>query len=1085
MDNINYIIIFSFLFVISGCIFFIYAIRIYKNYKNIIFNKSEFTYRKLVESFEKEYFFYSHNTNGTFTYISPSIKNILGYSTKEFKDHYGRYMTKNQINDGVVKHTELSLKGEKQPIYNVEIFHKDGSIKLLEVNEFPVFDKKHNVIAIKGIAHDISERVENENKIKESKEKLRAIFEHSVDAIGVYSEDIQITVNPAYIKLFGYDDENEIIGKSIYDFIQKIDETKINEITEIRLKEKIDGYTYETKGIRKDGTLFDVNVHLSNYISQGEKNTVVILRDVTEKKNTENNIKKQFNFEMLLSQLSAAFINISCKQVDNEIEKSMKNVVEFLNAGRMGFAKYDENKRNYLITHSYTIPGYCSNKGFAIDKNLPWYFNRLNNEELFILEDLPFSLPEDAIAEREYCEKQGIKTLLAITFKVNGKLFGNMAITNFRKYNWDISIIQRIRIIGEIFINSLIRKENEEQIEKYKGNLENVIVNRTNELKVSEQRLSLALETTNTGLWEWNIKTGKTYFNNVWYYMLGYVPGDFPASYESWRNLLHPDDRDETEKLVKQSIENEVNFETEFRIKTKNGDWKWILAKGSLAEKDKNGKALCYIGIHVDITERKNVEFDLKKAKEEAERANHSKEQFLSNMSHELRTPLNAILGFSNILTKSKNIDKNEKEFTKIIYSSGQHLLSLINDILDMSRIKIGKVKINPHTFNILDMLHDIETIFILRLKQIKLNLNFKIDKKVPKFITTDQRMLRQILINILDNAVKFTKEGGIFVSITIEKKNDNNILLVKIEDTGRGISKDDLVKIFNAFETFSKKDESNSGTGLGLTISKQFAKILGGDLIAKSVVHKGTTFELTIPILEENIEPVNINNEFKKSISRIKGVKKPKILIVDDVESNRELLVQMLRSWECTAKAVKDGDSAVALYKKFKPDLIFMDLLMPKRNGFEMLKEINKIAKGKNVVVIAITASVMDDEKKKALSMGFDNFITKPIIEEEIAKVLEDKLQVQFEYTDYLTEETTEGISSKNDIVSCKVPEKLIKNFYETTLNGDVQLLKEIISQVSEYDQNCANNFEKLLNRYDYDALIEICEKTLSQSSI
>jgi len=379
----------------------------------------------------------------------------------------------------------------------------------------------------------------------------------------------------------------------------------------------------------------------------------------------------------------------------------------------------------------------------------------------------------------------------------------------------------------------------------------------------------------------------------------------------------------------------------------------------------------------------------LKVAIKAAKAANHSKSIFLANMSHELRTPLNAILGFTSILKKSINVSQQEKANLTVIQSSGNHLLSIINEILELSKIEVGKIDIINQEFDFFEMIEDVKRMFDSRCQNKKITLSIEIDKNVSKYIVCDQQRVKQILINIIGNSLKFTKEGFIKCKISIV----NNKLHFEIEDSGIGISSENSELIFKQFEQIKTDKNTNSGTGLGLSITKELVKLLGGKIKVKSELGVGTIFSFYItykPIIKNEIVEQRKNTD----TSHVTFTKDTTILIADDIVENRELLKQLLTQHDVNILEAKDGLEVLEQLEKHTINMILLDILMPNLNGYDTMSKIAKNEKYQNIPIIVVSANVFKEDRQKAISLGAKEFLAKPVNEDELSKILETYLK-------------------------------------------------------------------------------------------
>ncbi|NIP99184.1 MAG: PAS domain-containing protein, partial [Nitrospinaceae bacterium] len=339
-------------------------------------------------------------------------------------------------------------------------------------------------------------------------------------------------------------------------------------------------------------------------------------------------------------------------------------------------------------------------------------------------------------------------------------------------------------------------------------------------LRINEERLKLALEGASDGLWDWNVATGEVYFSPRWMTMLGYEPFELEGNVKTWEKLVHPEDMAHVMEVLTQHLEGKTPFyQTEHRVKGKHGHWVWILDRGKVVERDADGKPLRAVGTHADITQLKNIQVQLKGAIEEAERANQAKSEFLSRMSHELRTPLNAILGFGQLLDKDPALSQNQKDNVDKILQGGNHLLTLINEILDLSRIEAGNLKVSLENTSIRQAVNEVIDLLKPLADEMSISLHCQTDFSGLQ-AWVDRFRFKQILVNLVSNAIKYNKVHG-EVSITWTPVSNGKFLL-NVMDTGPGIPQDQLDKIFDPFYRSFEHQRRKEGSGIGLSISKQ-----------------------------------------------------------------------------------------------------------------------------------------------------------------------------------------------------------------------------------------------------------------------
>ncbi|OKH19729.1 hypothetical protein NIES208_00960 [[Limnothrix rosea] IAM M-220] len=384
----------------------------------------------------------------------------------------------------------------------------------------------------------------------------------------------------------------------------------------------------------------------------------------------------------------------------------------------------------------------------------------------------------------------------------------------------------------------------------------------------------------------------------------------------------------------------------------------------------------------------------LSAAKEKAEVANQAKSHFLAQMNHELRTPLNAILGFIQILQRSPNLDAEEQENLDIMQRSGEHLLDLINTILDLSKIEAGEMKLQRQPTNLHEICHDLSSLFSAQTRAKKLDFVLTLPDNLPQFVLLDPQKTRQVLLNLLGNAVKFTRQGFIALTLTeLSRQPDTITLEFTVTDTGAGIAKEDQKNVFQPFQQSESGLKLTGGTGLGLTISQQFLQLMGSDLLLQSTEGKGSSFSfsLRLPIVESRrITP-------SKKLAQIPAADQSqyKILIVDDSPINRLLFKRLLTPFKFQIAEAKDGQQAIAQWQAWQPDLIFMDLLMPVMNGKEATHTIRQAPQGDQVTIIACSASLEIKDTQAFLHQGFDDVLTKPFRTGDVFQILKNYLAI------------------------------------------------------------------------------------------
>jgi ABC-type amino acid transport substrate-binding protein/CheY-like chemotaxis protein len=483
-----------------------------------------------------------------------------------------------------------------------------------------------------------------------------------------------------------------------------------------------------------------------------------------------------------------------------------------------------------------------------------------------------------------------------------------------------------------------------------------------------------------------------------------------------------------------------------------------------------------------EINRRLKVEKDLLEARDAAEAANRAKTVFLSSMSHEIRTPMNAILGFSQIMLRDPTITEDQKENIRTIWRSGEHLLNLINDILEMSKIEAGRLSLSLESFDLHSLLKDLEMIFRVRTDAKSIRLTVDYSKQVPQFIKADPDKLKQILINLLGNAVKFTEEGGIVLRVDTAK--DLPVLRFEVEDTGPGIPEDALGKIFLQFEQTSEGGKISGGTGLGLAISQKYAELMKGYISATSKQGEGSLFHFKLPFEQADLNNI-VSRDPKDRVLRVKsGQDSIRILIVDDQEANRTLMQKSLSEIGFIVEEAINGLDAIAKFKVFYPHLILMDIVMPVMDGIKATEEIKKLPGGQEVVVFAVTASVLEGEKERIFASGAAEFIRKPFREADLFQKIEQHLGIEFEFENRKAQHEKVAVDklsivpSKPEMIS-KLPTELATRLEYAVSNGYIDQIYGIIHEIEKVNKETATQLTLLAEQYDYKKILDHLKQT------
>jgi signal transduction histidine kinase/DNA-binding NarL/FixJ family response regulator len=476
-----------------------------------------------------------------------------------------------------------------------------------------------------------------------------------------------------------------------------------------------------------------------------------------------------------------------------------------------------------------------------------------------------------------------------------------------------------------------------------------------------------------------------------------------------------------------------------------------------------------------DLVESNN---SLELAKQTADAANKSKSIFLANMGHEIRTPMNAILGYGNLLRRDAELSTNQQDKVDIIVNSGENLLALINEILEMSKLEAGEITVNVKHFDLHNLLNDIEKMIRLRAVAKRLQLDVLRSEEVPRFVMTDENKLRLMLTNLLGNAVKYTEEGGIVMRIETTRVlgSESLRLRVEVEDSGSGIEAEEIKKIFGHFEKTTSGLRSGSGTGLGLALSREYSHLLGGDITVISELGRGSVFHLELDI-EKGEEEQVLRMLPQRCVIGMKSTQPAvRVLVVDDTVLNRSLLKTILERIGFQVREAINGEEAVALYKEWLPQVVLMDVVMPVMDGLEATRQIKSAPQGEDVTIIVLSASAFDDTLEKTLDAGAATYLRKPIKEEELLAVIGEHAGIEYIYQedDKEVPVTKPKVTLTRESLS-GLPANLLAQMREATANGYLRQLEELVDQVAAKDAQLALTLRELAANFDYDALAEL----------
>ena len=964
-------------------------------------------------------------------------------------------------------------------------------------------------------------------ELKESQENLFTTL-HSIGD-GVISTDkdgLIVNMNPVAENLCGWT-LADAAGKPLTEVFKIINsetkETAIDPVKKVLQSGKIIGLANHTLLISKDGNEYQIADSAAPIKKDGEVTGVVLVfSDVTEKyfaqKQIEESEKKFRSYTenasegIFIVDVSGRFIeanksacnilgysedevlnlNISDILAEESSEDGQAHFKELLETGMAKsdlIHKHKEGSKRWLTINAVKL-SQTRVLGFArdiTDRKQVEHQVRERMKELQAFYNLSEIIEKKNITLNQMyqeCADMLPKSWQYPEIACARIVMGNNVFftENFKETAWKLSAPVKVNeaIVGSIDVGYL-----EERTDEYEGPfmkeermMLNAIAERIGRITLrmqTEASLSHAQKIGKMGSWEWNMVTQKTFWSDNYFTILGFNPGEIEPRFESYRNNVHPEDVHLLDENYAGIMSSKAPSVIEFRIIAHDGTVKWI--QNNIDPIIENGKLVKLSGVIIDITESKLAELKLIEAKQEAEIANKAKSIFLANMSHEIRTPLNAIIGFSQLINRDKLLSENQKEYNSSIIRAGEHLLELINNILELSKIEAGHQKLNPSNVDLFSFLEDIKKIFKEQSQSKHLQFIFEIASDIPRYVMVDESKLRRIFINLIGNAIKFTDEGGIAIRVRVDYlEKDTKRLIVEIQDSGTGIAENEINQLFKHFVQTSAGIKKGSGTGLGLILSRELALLMGGNITISSQLGKGSLFTFYVEIKEgkyEAFEPANT----KRVIGIDKDNEAYRILVVDDKRDNLQVVVNILKLVGFETNEALNGEEAIAKFEEWKPALILMDLRMPVMDGYEATRLIKLTEKGAQTPIIALTASTFEGERKKIESMGIQGYIRKPFRENELFSTIGKVLGIKYIYEDETPSSQTKYLIDDEVIAEeiAKLSNTLVSQIKDAVSVADIELLMKLIKSIETDNSELAQLLFSHAKNYDYDYLLKI----------
>jgi two-component system, sensor histidine kinase and response regulator len=832
-----------------------------------------------------------------------------------------------------------------------------------------------NLHLILDLDNDIAERVRTETKLRESEERHRLLADNATDVIWTMNLDGHFTyISPSVEKLSGFT-VDEVMQQPLHRIIKPESVSLV--------KDGLDK-TFETMRKRDIKNIFGGDLEILHKDGQGvwTESSISGMRDhrgeLVGLVGVTRDIRKRKRADALIHARLELLEFAASHPIETVLQRTL-DLVEELTGSLVSFYHYVEYDQKMLSLQAWstrTKSEFCKAEGYGmhypIDQAGVWV-DCVHSKKPVIHNDYASLKHKKGMPEGH----APVIRELVVPILREGKIVSILGVGN-KPLDYHEEDAKLVAFFADIAWEVAQRKRAEKA------------------LKESEMRYALTLDAVNDGLWDWQVPSGRAFFTPSYFKLIGYENGEFDASYDAWRTLVHPEDLERVEKDLQTGIEGNQSFNIELRMKMKSGQYLWVCTRGKAVGWDEDGKVLRMVGTLSDITERKKAEEELRAQKEKAEEANRAKSDFLSIMSHEIRTPLNAIIGMSELLAETK-LDEEQEKYVQTFRNAGESLLHIINDILDYSKIEAGKVDIEQVDFDLIDTLEKVSSVLAHQAHKKDLDFILDIPTNVPSFLVGDEQHLRQVLMNLIGNAVKFTEKGKVMVRL--EKTNGDEEartceILFTVEDTGVGIPAEKLPLIFDRFEQAdSSITRKFGGTGLGLAISQRLVRLMGGQILLESRIGFGSKFFFTLPFrLQKDAE----RKQFDGDID-LKGVR---VLVVDDNAINRLIVCRMLLPWGAIVFEAPDANSALAQMRRMVQecgspyDLIILDRHLPGMNGFELAEMVHGDWSLKASKMMMMTSDSVKIGTAKLQQTGISECLLKPVKRSELKACITRILQ-------------------------------------------------------------------------------------------
>lgn len=969
----------------------------------------------------------SQSLEGIILTWNQGAQKIFGYTAEEVIGQSITTLIPADHWDEVPRILAKIQQGESIEHYETVRLRKDGQLIDISVTASPLYNAADRVIAVSKIKRDITTQKQAELALKQSKERLQLAFEGSGD--GFWDWNIQtgeVYFSPRYLEMLGYASDELPQNLSTWKQLVHPDDLGwVQELLEAHLQNSAVLYSFDYRLRTKSGQW--------KWIADYGK---VVMRDGEGRPLRMAGIHRDIHAR---KQLEIALQRSETKLKDIFNSAIASSIVSFRVFPNRGW-EYEYQSPGCESLFGYTAQEIKADPSLWMSQIFP------EDRENVILPLLDALCTEQTVnVEFRFLHKNGSLRWISAT------------------YTSRYDDAENCWLVTGVSLDISDRKFAE------------------NALRRSQALLVEAQQTARIGNWEFDLATQKITWTEELFRLLNRDPALGEPNYTENLQLHHPDDRDRLHQAVTRAIATGEPYKLIMRVLLPDGSLRYIEAIGRVETNAANQVIRLY-GTAQDISDRKQIELELQQAKTLAETANQAKSIFLANMSHELRTPLNAILGFTQVMARDRSLGAKHQEYVQIIHRSGEHLLNLISDILDLSKIEAGRIALEENNVNVIALLGSLPEMLQQRIQAKGLQFHLEIASDVPQYLILDAKKLRQVLINLLGNAIKFTLIGSITLRVSCLPSCDRNgslKLYFEIEDTGIGIDSAELETIFEPFIQAQTNATLHQGTGLGLTISRRFVRLMGGDLSVHSILGQGSTFSFSISVrLAEAVEEIS-TKPMRQVVGLAPHQPQYRVLVVDDHLENRQLLTQIMEQLALDVREASTGDEAVSLAQSWKPHLIWMDIRMPGKDGYTATEEIRALVTEPIPVIIALTAQASVSQRDRALSAGFNDIVIKPFREEVLFAKMTEYLGLQYCYEgenclqSFALDSNSSVSLQPSDLLV--LPSEWISQLQEATLNCDDEEIFRLIQQIPIQYQHIGEALDQLAQNFQFQQIQQL----------